>query len=79
MKSVSSVTSSPIRCKGSPQHGQVVTSGGRVLTVVGEGKDFRQATSRAYEAANRIHFEGMTYRRDIGARALARLHGSRPA
>jgi phosphoribosylamine--glycine ligase len=53
--------------------GQIVTSGGRVLTVVGEGKDFRQATSRAYEAAGRIHFEGMQYRRDIGKKAILSL------
>ena len=42
--------------------GELVTSGGRVLTVVGEGKDFRQAISRAYEAAGRIHFDGVQYR-----------------
>ena len=49
--------------------GQVVTSGGRVLTVVGEGHDFPQAISRAYEGASRIAFEGMRMRRDIGRKA----------
>jgi len=48
----------------------LVTSGGRVLTVVGTGKDFRQAAARAYEAAGRIHFEGMQYRKDIGKKAV---------
>jgi phosphoribosylamine--glycine ligase len=44
----------------------VVTSGGRVVTVVGEGRDYRQAISRAYEAAHRIAFDGMFMRNDIG-------------
>ena len=48
----------------------LVTAGGRVLTVVGEGKDFHQATSRAYEAAGRIRFDGLHMRRDIGKKAI---------
>jgi phosphoribosylamine---glycine ligase len=59
--------------------GQVKTVGGRVLGVTALGANLESAIARAYEAIGRIHFEGMTYRRDIGARALARLHGSRPA
>ncbi len=50
--------------------GQAVTSGGRVLTVVGEGQDFRQAISRAYEGASRITFDGMRMRKDIGRKAI---------
>jgi phosphoribosylamine--glycine ligase len=49
---------------------EVVTAGGRVLTVVGRGPDFGSAMSRAYEAASRISFEGMHYRKDIGVKAL---------
>lgn len=49
----------------------VVTSGGRVLTVVGEGHDYRQAMSRAYEGAHRISFEGAFMRKDIGRKAVA--------
>jgi phosphoribosylamine--glycine ligase len=48
----------------------VVTSGGRVLTVVAVGDDYAQARTRAYEAAARIRFDGMQYRRDIGLKAL---------
>ena len=48
----------------------LVTSGGRVLTVVGTGKDFPQAISRAYDAAGRIHFDGVHYRKDIGKKAI---------
>ncbi len=51
--------------------GDVVTTGGRVLTVVGEGRDFRQAMSRAYEGAQRISFEGAFMRKDIGQKAVA--------
>jgi phosphoribosylamine--glycine ligase len=52
--------------------GALVTSGGRVMTVVGKGADFGQAIERAYAAASRIRFDGMQYRRDIGRKALAR-------
>jgi phosphoribosylamine--glycine ligase len=53
--------------------GRVVTAGGRVLTVVGRGKTFRDAIDVAYRAANQVHFDGRQLRRDIGAKALA--HG----
>ncbi|MBP1633581.1 MAG: purD [Acidobacteria bacterium] len=59
--------------------GQVVTAGGRVLTVVGEGQDFRQATSRAYEGASRIRFEGMRMRTDIGKKAVLAAEAGRGA
>jgi phosphoribosylamine--glycine ligase len=50
--------------------GQIVTAGGRVLTVVATGTDYQDAIDRAYEAASLISFEGMQYRRDIGRKAL---------
>ena len=50
--------------------GQLVTAGGRVLTVVGRGAEFSEAIARAYEGAQRISFDGMQYRRDIGRKAL---------
>jgi phosphoribosylamine--glycine ligase len=52
--------------------GQVVTSGGRVLTVVGCGPDHATAMMRAYDRAGRIHFDGAHMRRDIGLRAIKR-------
>jgi phosphoribosylamine--glycine ligase len=56
---------------GTARRGDVVTTaGGRVLTVVAEGRDYRQAISRAYEAAGRISFEGMFMRKDIGKKAM---------
>jgi phosphoribosylamine--glycine ligase len=50
--------------------GQLVTNGGRVLNVTALGASFDEARRRAYEAAGRIGFEGMQYRRDIGERAM---------
>ena len=50
--------------------GQVVTAGGRVLTVVGRGQAFEEAIDRAYAGVSRISFDGMHYRRDIGRKAL---------
>jgi phosphoribosylamine--glycine ligase len=48
--------------------GRVVTDGGRVLTVVGEGATLAAARDHAYANAARIHFEGEYYRRDVGRR-----------
>ena len=53
-------------------NGVVVTAGGRVLCVCAAGDDLSQARDRAYAAADRIHFDGAFFRRDIGHRALAR-------
>ena len=50
---------------------EIVTAGGRVLTVVASGRDYQAAIDRAYEAAGEIQFEGMQYRKDIGAKALS--------
>ena len=51
--------------------GQIVTAGGRVLTVVGRGDSFTESIARAYAGVLQISFEGMQYRHDIGRRALA--------
>ena len=48
-------------------NGRVVTSGGRVLGVTALGNDVAEARARAYEAADRITFEGSYCRRDIAA------------
>ena len=51
---------------------QVVTSGGRVLSVTAIGQTIDEAAERAYAAADRIEFEGKQLRRDIGYRARTR-------
>jgi phosphoribosylamine--glycine ligase len=50
----------------------LTTQGGRVLCVVGLGDSVRVAQKHAYEALDKIHFDGMQFRRDIGWRALKR-------
>ena len=50
----------------------LVTSGGRVLCVTALGDSVKMARTRAYEAVERIRFEGMQYRKDIGHRAIKR-------
>ncbi len=50
----------------------VVTSGGRVLCVVGLGGQVSQAAEQAYDAAAKIHWEDVYLRRDIGHRAITR-------
>jgi phosphoribosylamine--glycine ligase len=52
--------------------GALVTSGGRVLTLVACAADYDVAIHRAYDAVERISFAGAQYRSDIGARALPR-------
>jgi phosphoribosylamine--glycine ligase len=51
--------------------GAVLTNGGRVLCVTALGDSIKMAQRRAYEAVDRIRFDGMQYRRDIGFRAVA--------
>jgi len=51
------------------EKGQIVTSGGRVLSVTALGIDLPDARRRAYEAADLINFDGKLMRRDIGASA----------
>ena len=53
----------------------VVTSGGRVLCVVGLGDSVAQAAQDAYSAVDGIDWEDMYFRRDIGHRAIARETG----
>jgi phosphoribosylamine--glycine ligase len=53
--------------------GEVVTAGGRVLNVTALGSSPAEARERAYEAARRVHFEGMQMRTDIAARAVERV------
>ena len=52
--------------------GQVVTSGGRVLGVTAWAPSLIEAQKAAYSACDQICFEGMQFRRDIGAKGLVR-------
>jgi phosphoribosylamine--glycine ligase len=48
------------------------TAGGRVLGVTASGSDLEEAIAAAYRGVECVHFEGMHYRRDIGAKGLRR-------
>jgi phosphoribosylamine--glycine ligase len=49
---------------------EIVTDGGRVLTIVGSGSTYEAAIERAYAGVARVSFAGMQFRRDIGRKAL---------
>ena len=55
------------------EDGQLVTNGGRVLGVTATGPRLTNALSHAYEAAEKIHFDKLHKRSDIGLRALKAL------
>jgi phosphoribosylamine-glycine ligase len=46
------------------------TSGGRVIASTATAETLEKAIAKAYEGVKSIHFDGMQYRNDIGARAL---------
>jgi len=54
----------------SEEGGRIVTAGGRVLGVTARGGDIPQAIERAYRACDLITWDGVQYRKDIGAKAL---------
>ncbi len=61
---------------GTALHGdEIVTSGGRVLTISALGDGFDGARKRAYEAVERIHFDGRQIRHDIAERAVRAQRG----
>ena len=53
--------------------GEIVTAGGRVLSVTGLGATPGEARDRAYAAAERIEFDGKQLRTDIASRAVDRV------
>ena len=55
--------------------GDVTTSGGRVLCVAALGNSVAEAQQKAYQAADKISWNGVFCRRDIGYRAVAREQG----
>jgi phosphoribosylamine--glycine ligase len=46
--------------------GQLLTTGGRVLCIVSKGRDLAEARANAFGEMEKVSFEGMTYRKDIG-------------
>ncbi|WP_448584468.1 phosphoribosylamine--glycine ligase [Thermocrinis sp.] len=60
-------------CGTKVENGKLLTAGGRVLNVCAWGKDIKEAKSIAYRAIEKINFEGMQYRKDIGDKAIKLL------
>eukprot|EP00468_Gymnochlora_sp_CCMP2014_P008804 CAMPEP_0167755574 /NCGR_PEP_ID=MMETSP0110_2-20121227/8905_1 /TAXON_ID=629695 /ORGANISM="Gymnochlora sp., Strain CCMP2014" /LENGTH=662 /DNA_ID=CAMNT_0007641587 /DNA_START=65 /DNA_END=2055 /DNA_ORIENTATION=- len=60
-------------------NGKLYTNGGRVLAVTGTGKSLGEALGMAYAGMDKITFEGIQYRKDIGHRALKRQRQLRVA
>ena len=56
---------------GADAEGRLITAGGRVLAVTGQGPDLATARSRAYEAVGCISWPGMHHRNDIASSAVA--------
>ena len=48
------------------ENGKVVSNGGRVIAVTSYGKDFQEAIKKSYQNINKLHFDKMNYRKDIG-------------
>lgn len=46
--------------------GKIVTNGGRVMAVTSFGKDIKDALKKSYQSLEKIHFDGMYYRKDLG-------------
>ena len=47
-------------------NGKVVTNGGRVIAITSFGKDFKEALQKSYQNMEKLHFDGMYYRKDLG-------------
>ncbi|KVV13456.1 phosphoribosylamine--glycine ligase [Flavobacterium sp. TAB 87] len=48
------------------ESGKVVTNGGRVLAITSYGEDFKEAIKKSYQNIDKLHFDQMYFRRDIG-------------
>jgi phosphoribosylamine--glycine ligase len=48
------------------ENGKVVTNGGRVIAVTSYGNDFQEAIKKSYQNIEKLHFDKMYYRKDIG-------------
>jgi len=52
------------------QNNKIFTDGGRILGMTGLGNTIKEAIDKTYQAVEKIHFEGMHYRKDIGRKAI---------
>ena len=67
IKGVESIEDSIVFHAGTKlQDGRVVTNGGRVIAITSFGKDFKEALQKSYQNMEKLHFDGMYYRKDLG-------------
>jgi phosphoribosylamine---glycine ligase len=52
------------------ENGNILTSGGRVLNIIGKGSDLKSAIEKAYAEVEQVTFDGMFYRKDIGKKGI---------
>lgn len=50
--------------------GNILTDGGRVVGISALGNDIKSAIDKAYQAVDKVYFENMHFRKDIGQKAL---------
>ena len=50
--------------------GKIITSGGRVLNIIGTGPDLKSAIDKAYVEVKKVSFDHMFYRKDIGKKGI---------
>ena len=48
------------------ENGKLVTNGGRVLAITSFGNDFQEAIKKSYQNIEKLHFDKMYFRKDIG-------------
>jgi len=48
------------------ENGKLVTNGGRVLAITSFGNDFQEAIKKSYQNIDKLHFDKMYFRKDIG-------------
>ncbi len=77
LEDAQAVPGATIFCAGvaADTEGRLVTAGGRVLSVTGQGADLDSARKTAYEAVRRISWTGMHHRNDIASAAAAATDG----
>ena len=46
--------------------GKIVTSGGRVMAITSYGETYQEAIKKSYQSIEKLHFDKMNYRKDIG-------------
>ena len=56
----------PFHAGTKKENGQLLTNGGRVLALTGLGKNMAEALSQSYKAAEKVSWDGMNFRSDIG-------------